>query len=235
MDNSSKWHHVSWAKHLGWYFTHHRSNHTARRRGCFVPDKGVLLPSCNWKALQGGCATSWFHLQYLQLNKEFVSSCVLHACKFQITQRSERTLHLNWLKAEHMYGKGRKRPLETGTTLPSCYCPHDIGCEGWISAEIRRGIQSRFRGSALGAAAEFLKHLGIADFADTGRGLNGFYPTRTSATDSSLMHLKHAAPWGLRKCAGWGGGCSWNIPGLNSDRTFSGDCGCRLLGCAQVI
>lgn len=75
----------------------------SQRKKCKVwPDKGVLLPSCNWKARQGGGATSWFHLQYLQLNKHLVSSPVLHACEFQITQRLKRTLHINWLKAEHM-------------------------------------------------------------------------------------------------------------------------------------
>lgn len=63
------------------------------------------------------------------------------------------------------------------------------------------GSNHAFEGSKLGAPVEFLEHLGISDFADTGRGLNGFYPTRTGATDSSLMHLKQAVLWGLRKCA----------------------------------
>lgn len=48
-----------------------------------------------------GGATSRFHLQYLQLNKHFVSSSVLQACGFQITQRLKRTLQLKWFKAEH--------------------------------------------------------------------------------------------------------------------------------------
>lgn len=38
-----------------------------------------------------GKASSWFHLQYLQLNKHFVSSSVLHACECQITRVNENT------------------------------------------------------------------------------------------------------------------------------------------------
>lgn len=50
----------------------------------------------------GGCTTSRFHLQYLQLNKHFVSSSALRACGFQITQRLKRTFQLKWFKAEHV-------------------------------------------------------------------------------------------------------------------------------------
>lgn len=136
--------------HLRQSLSSHRSNHTAIHTG-FDLTKESYYPFIIGNASQGGGVTSWFHLQYLQLNKHFISSSVLHACEFQITQRLKRTLNINWLKAEHM-------EVRTEGSLWDCCCftftllPNDIGCEAWISTEIRRGIQSGLEGSSCGSA-----------------------------------------------------------------------------------
>lgn len=133
-------HHISWAQPLHQSLTEHWSNHTARRAG-FDLTKESYYPSIIGNASQGGGATSWFHLQYLQLNKHFVSSSVLHACEFQITQRLKRTLNINWHKAERMEVRS-ERSLWDWDCFTFALLPNDTGCEAWISTEIRRGIQS---------------------------------------------------------------------------------------------
>lgn len=98
------------------------------RRAQFDLTKASYYPTIIGNTSDERGATSWIHLQYLQLNKHFVSSSVLHACEFQITQRLKRTLNINWHKADHMEGRSEwflGERLGFTSTLPTS----DIGCE----------------------------------------------------------------------------------------------------------
>lgn len=158
------------------------SNHTSRMHRIW-PDRGVLLPRSNWKRLArmwvggwvgGGDATSRFHLQYLQLNKHFVSSSVLHACEFQITQRLKRTLQLKWFKAERRK-RGLKDPPCFTFTLP----PDAIGCNAWINSQIRRGIQSGLWGSCAELVSISVDCWLTQKRVEHGARVNACYPART--------------------------------------------------------
>ena len=161
------------------------------------PDKGVLLPFHNWKCLTwkrrgargGEGATSWFHLQYLQLNKHFVSSSVLHACEFQITQRLKRTLNINWLKAEHMEAR-TEGSLWDRRCFTSALPPNDTGCEARIRAEISREMQSGSGGPPSGGGLVGM-WADAGNDSNTGRERDACHPTRSQA--------ERVALWGFTK------------------------------------